>query len=200
MDFKKKIQEAYNYEDYRSMIDELVAQGKTTGPIQGEMMMQHTTMNVQRMNKWGKIAKFDASAIERVNNLKCVHTWLVLTEAWCGDAAQNIPFMAKLAEQSPLINLKLLLRDENLDLMDQYLTNGGRGIPKLIVLNDKNEVVGDWGPRPEAAQEILHKHKTSEDWDHDAFHKELHLWYAKDRGQTTTHELLDLVDHCMEKK
>ena len=136
MDFKKKIQEAYNYEDYRSMIDELVAQGKTTGPIQGEMMMQHTTMNVQRMNKWDKIAKFDASAIERVNNLKCVHTWLVLTEAWCGDAAQNIPFMAKLAEQSPLINLKLLLRDENLDLMDQYLTNGGRGIPKLIVLNE----------------------------------------------------------------
>ena len=58
MDFKKKIQEAYNYEDYRSMIDELVAQGKTTGPIQGEMMMQHTTMNVQRMNKWDKIAKF----------------------------------------------------------------------------------------------------------------------------------------------
>ena len=70
MDFKEKIEQAYDYKDYRSMIDELVAQGKTTGPIQGEMMMQHTTMNVQRMNKWDKIAKFDASAIERVNNLK----------------------------------------------------------------------------------------------------------------------------------
>ncbi len=200
MDFKKKISEAYIYADYRSMIDELVAQGKTTGPIQGPMMMEHTTLNVQRMNKWDKIAKFDDSAIERVNSLKCVHTWLVLTEAWCGDAAQNLPFMAKLAEQTPLINLKLLLRDEHLDLMDKYLTNGGRSIPKLIVLNDKNEVVGEWGPRPKPAQEILFKHKTSEDWDHDAFHKELHLWCAKDRGKTTVHELIDLVDHCIETK
>ena len=74
-----------------------------------------TALNVQRMNKWDKIARFSDEVVERVNNLRCPYTWLVLTEAWCGDAAQIIPFAAKLASESSLIDLKLIWRDENLE-------------------------------------------------------------------------------------
>src|SRR5690606_26509598 len=117
---------------YRELIDKLRSQNKTTGEDHSEDMLNYTDLNISRMNKWDKRFELSADVLALLKNTNRKEAWVVLTEAWCGDAAHAIPVMAKMAAASPNIDLHLVLRDENLDLMDQYLTNGGRSIPKLI--------------------------------------------------------------------
>ncbi|MGI9175231.1 MAG: thioredoxin family protein [Rhodothermales bacterium] len=80
--------------------------------------------------------------------------WMVLTEDWCGDSAYSLPIIARAAEASPLITLRILPRDANLDVMDQYLTGGARSIPKLVAFGEDGEEQFQWGPRPAEAQRL----------------------------------------------
>ena len=74
---------------------------------------------------------------EKISSIKSKLIWLVLSEGWCGDAAQLLPVINKKAELSENIKLKVLLRDENEELMNQFLTNGGKAIPKLIIIEEE---------------------------------------------------------------
>lgn len=183
------------YDEYRKLTGELLALNKTTGDNHSEKMIEYTQLNEKRMNKWDKIAKIIPSLENSVKSIKAPQKWLVLTEAWCGDAAQNLPFINKLAELNPNIQLHLLLRDENLDVMDAYLTNGGRSIPKLIILDDELNELAQWGPRPAPAQEKLLKMKEG-GMTYEEYAIELHTWYGKDRGaafQTEMEALLSSI-------
>jgi hypothetical protein len=121
--------------------------------------------------------------------------WLVLTEAWCPDSAHAVPVLAKIEERSPRVALKLLLRDENADLMDHFLTNGSRSIPKLICLDAQTgEELGTWGPRPAQLQEMVMDHKRDpKGVSHDDFMTEIQRWYAKDKTLGLQHELTGLL-------
>jgi hypothetical protein len=183
------------YVSYRKMIDQLLAENKTTGSIHTEAYLEYTRMNVRRMNRWDKTAKI-SSVIEKA--IKSIHiplTWLVITEAWCGDAAQNIPFLAKLADINPKIKLKLILRDEHPELMDKYLTDGARSIPKLIILTeDLSDVIGTWGPRPEILQDRLRAYKLDDlGVSPEEFSEGTHLWYSKDKNESLERELTELL-------
>jgi hypothetical protein len=131
-----------------------------------------------------------------VKRMKHTYTWIILTEAWCGDSAQNLPVIAAIAALDPeKIKLHILLRDENPELMDQYLTNGSRAIPKLIAIDEVlAREVFVWGPRPAPAQRMLHawkKDPNGKSWED--FEKELHGWYAKDKFETIQAEFLKLL-------
>jgi hypothetical protein len=77
--------------------------------------------------------------------------WVVLTEDWCGDSAFSLPVLADLAATTDAVTLRILRRDEHLGIMDRYLTNGGRSIPKLIAFAERTgEELFTWGPRSEA--------------------------------------------------
>jgi hypothetical protein len=132
-----------------------------------------------------------------VQNLKGSYTWLVLTEAWCGDAAHSLPVMAKMAKLNPNVDLRLLLRDEHLELMDEHLTNGGRSIPKLVIIdNETNETVAEWGPRPAPVQQIMLDYKSDTGPDklpYDEFNKKVQLWYSRDKNATTQAEFTTLL-------
>jgi len=181
---------ALNYQEYRDLIDHLLLLGKTTGDNQSEAMANYAKMNVSRMKKWDKIFRASEEAKRKVQAIKNAQTWLVITEGWCGDAAQNIPIIMKLAAENPLIQVHFLLRDENLHLMDQYLTNGGRSIPKLIALDTNTlEELFNWGPRPAAAQDLFLELK-SQGLD---YAEPIHAWYAKDKGQHAQKEIIDLL-------
>ncbi len=197
IDYKSVADAAMTYQDYREACGLLAERHETSGLDQTEEQKSFTRLNQSRMNKWDKIAKVDDETIQRVKGLRCKYTWLVLAEAWCGDVAQNLPFAAKLADSTDLIDLKVIWRDENPNIMDRFLENGSRSIPRIIALDDQWKVRGDWGSRPGPAKAILARHKTGSEWDKHAFHKELHLWYAKDKGHTVMNELLDLVDKCI---
>jgi hypothetical protein len=114
------------YQTYREMIDELLAENKTTGSIHTEAYLDYSRMNVKRMNRLDKTAKVSSELEKVIKSIAVPQIWLVITEAWCGDAAQNIPFLVKLAALNPKIELRLILRDENPELMDEYLTEGAR--------------------------------------------------------------------------
>jgi len=85
------------------------------------------------------------TAAERI---EAPQLWMVLTEPWCGDSAYNLPVIAEAAALSDHVTLRILHRDDNLDIMDQYLTGGGRSIPKLVAFDDDGTELFTWGPRP----------------------------------------------------
>jgi len=187
------IKNGMGYEAYRALIDQLLSENKTTGENHSESMLNYAKLNIQRMNKWDKIFKPNDQLVDLVKSIdKPVH-WVVLTEGWCGDAAQNLPVIAKMASMNPKITLTLLLRDENLEVMDAYLTNGGRSIPKLIMLDENLNELGQWGPRPQPVQDIMTKMKAEGNFSYEGFNLLGHTWYAKDRTKTLQQELLGLL-------
>ncbi len=191
---KEQFENGYNYADYRKMINDLFELGKTTGEDHSESMLDYTKMNVHRMNRLDKTIELSDSIIEKLENVQCPVNWLLLTEAWCGDAAQNVPILAKMADASPNVNLRLVLRDENLDIMDQYLTNGGRAIPKLVILDGDYNEIATWGPRPSTVQEMVMENKRTGGMPYSEFGKVVQKWYAKDKGQTLQREMMAVID------
>lgn len=180
-----------SYPEYRLLIDRLLKEGKTTGPDQSEKMISYARLNQQRMQRIEK--QFDLSVDLRdvVAEIKVEQTWVALTEGWCGDAAQNLPVIARMAEVNPRIAFRLLLRDEHPAVMDLYLFNGTRSIPRVILFQSGREL-GLWGPRPGPAQEIVNEGKRSQR-PHDDWSKELHAWYGRDKTQTLQREWVDLI-------
>jgi hypothetical protein len=188
------IENSQTYQSYREMIDKLLAENKTTGPIHTEAYLDYTRMNVKRMNRWDKTARVSPEIEKAINSIDIPQIWLVITEAWCGDAAQSIPFLVKLAELNPHIELRLVLRDEHPELMDEYLTEGARSIPKLIILSeDLAQEFGTWGPKPEFLQDRLKAYKLyALGVSPKEFSEGTHLWYAKDKNQSLERELMEL--------
>lgn len=192
--FQAYLDKAITYPQYRDLIDKLLAKGKTTGENHAPDYIKYTQLNVTRMERLDKTVALNDDLLLTLKELKRKQTWLVITEAWCGDAAQNLPILNLMALQNPNIEFKLVLRDENLELMDQYLTNGGRSIPKLIILDtETHKELAIWGPRPAGAQALLAEHKANPTESHADFAKKVQLWYAQDKNLSTQHELLALL-------
>jgi Thioredoxin len=119
---------------------------------------------------------------------------LVLSEDWCGDAVNIVPIVAKLTESVSNMDLRILARDENLDIMDTHLTGKSRSIPIVILLNKKYEECGWWGPRPTALQKwVVEKGMMLPK---DERYKEVRTFYARDRGLTTMEEIVSMLEHC----
>jgi hypothetical protein len=190
------LDKAYSYSQYREMIDNLMAEDKTTGENHSEAMLHYTKMNTYRMKRLDKTTELLPELEERLKQVERPMIWLVLTEAWCGDAAQIIPVLQKMADQTEHIELKLILRDQNLEIMDEFLTNGrSRSIPKLVVLDAESlDVLGDWGPRPTEVQEMYDDWRENDGEDYREISEALQKWYANDKTKTTQAELLPYLD------
>lgn len=206
------IADAFRYADYRHLVTTLLAKGEQTGPgvpANDPEMLEYTRLNEQRMNRIEKTFRLDPEAGLLLQQISTPITWLVLTEGWCGDAAQIIPTLEQLARQNDQIQLRFLLRDQHLDIMDAFLTNGGRSIPKLIFVEpETGKVLGHWGPRPAAAQAMMTEWsariKATDDTDlRKALYEEaktaVHTWYAHDKTVSTQREVLALSLQLMTK-
>ncbi|MDB4060463.1 thioredoxin family protein [Vicingaceae bacterium] len=191
---KAVLDSAMSYDTYMSLLIDLMAEEKTTGNDQSESMVGYRKMNVQRMKRLNKNIQLQPELLQVLKGFNRKVTFLVITEGWCGDAAQNVPVFNKLLEYTNKIDLKLILRDENLKVMDAFLTSGGRSIPKLIALDSATlELLGSWGPRPEAAQFMVTEFKKIDNGDYSEFVKEVQLWYARDKTFSMQNELVDLL-------
>ncbi|MBD80700.1 MAG: thioredoxin family protein [Crocinitomicaceae bacterium] len=190
---QEKTKKGISFGEYKVLVESLLKENKTTGNNHSETYLQHTKMGLQRLKKWEKIARLSEQTKTQLDNLKGNYTWLVLVEAWCGDVGQNLSTLYQIAQQAN-IDLKIVQRDENLDLMDQFLTNGGRSIPKLIIINsDTSEVLGEWGPRPAHAQQRFLEARDNSEIDNLEIQKEIHLWYAKNKQQDLQNEIVQLM-------
>ncbi len=190
----KGVPGSLTYGEYVQLIDTLLAAGKTTGTNHSEFYLNYTQLNVRRMNRVAKNFKL-RDDVRQLLAQTVPQTWLVLTEAWCGDAAQSLPLMNALAGANPDIKLRLILRDEHPEIMNLFLTDGGKGIPVLIAIDEEGQVLFHWGPRPEPAQQMVRDYKAAPEpkEDYMKFAEKVQLWYLEDGGQTFQNEVSVLI-------
>ncbi len=191
---EKSLSRSISYTEYRKLVEDLSIQNSTTGNEKTEALADYTKLNDRRMKRWDKTLKISEDIKEQVSQFNKQITWLVLTESWCGDAAHVIPVINKVADLNRGIDLRLVFRDENEDLMNSYLTNGGRAIPKLIAIdNETGNVLNTYGPRPSEATRLVNEYKEKYHILTPEFKQDLQIWYNKDKGQTTISDLMKLL-------
>lgn len=182
------------YPKYQTLVDELVAQEKTTGEDQSEKMVNYTKLNASRMHRWLKTAKVsdDIVTLLTSKNIRL----LAITEAWCGDTAQNLPYFHLLASKAN-IPYQLCLRDEQPELMEHFLTNGGKAIPIVIFMNDNFEVLATWGPRPTPVQQMVMNYKQLPEPKptYDEFSIDVQKWYNADKMKTLEQEVVGILEN-----
>lgn len=191
---KNSLSKSYTYSEYRRQITLLLQEGKSSGNEQSEALTHYSELNEVRMNRLDKTMKVSDENGQRLQNLKRNYIWLVISEGWCGDAAQILPVIHKMADFLENIDLKIVFRDENEDLMNLFLTNGTKSIPKLIIL-DKNtlEVLGDFGPRPKGAIQLISDYKAAHGIVDETAKTELQMWYLHDKGISAQAELTNMM-------
>ncbi len=189
----EKLGTTYTYESYKLLISRLISEGKTSGPIQRDDLIHFTELNAKRMKRIEKTTVLTEELKKQIFSIQEPMTWVLLSEAWCGDAAQIVPVIGKIAQESDKIDLKIILRDEHLDMMDRYLTNGGRSIPKLICLDQKNQEIFVWGPRPAFIQEVVEEIKAEGITDHAVLVERLQYAYNQDRTQSIQQEMQEIL-------
>lgn len=123
---QEALQNSYSYQEYRDLVKKLLSENKSTGEDNSEEVYNFTVLNDKRMNRLDKTLKLQEQTISTLSKIDKKQTWLLIVEGWCGDAAQNAPVINKMATVNPAINLRVVLRDKNIPLMDNFLTSGSR--------------------------------------------------------------------------
>ncbi|MCK7518930.1 MAG: thioredoxin family protein [Ignavibacteriales bacterium] len=149
-------------------------------------------LNLHRMTRIEKHYSVSEELKNLILQVDKPQTWMIISETWCGDSAQNIPFIAKIAAVNPRIELKIVMRDSNPDVMDLYLTNGTRSIPILVAFDESGEELFRWGPRPDEAIKLFEDLKTA-GIEKAVRLEKLHLWYGRNQGAALESEIKKLV-------
>jgi len=190
---KEIFENAMDFETYDAHVKELFAQGKTTGDDQSQSFIEFTKLGIQRIKRGLKTTVIEEDVKKSLAKTKAKN-WLIITEAWCGDGANSLPVIVKLAEAREDIKLKILLRDANPEVMNSYLTNGAKSIPVVIFMDDDFNELAIWGPRPQPAQEMVLENKKHPVMSPQDFKIQLQKWYISDKSQTTQHEFQDILE------
>lgn len=191
---QKSLDKSISYQDYRLLVKQLANENSNTGKEKTEALANYTKLNDKRMKRWDKTIKISDTAKKKILDYNQKTTWLIITESWCGDAAHVIPALNKIAELNTNIDVKIVLRDENLELMDMFLTNGGRAIAKVVMIdNSTGEVLNTYGPRPSEATSYVNRFKAKHGKLTPEFKEDLQHWYNKDKGQNIIEDITKLL-------
>lgn len=190
---KNSVNKAMDYTQYNLLFKQLAEEGRTTGE-QTQEKIDYTKLNFSRSKRLNKTAVIDEAQEEFLKGFNERQTWLVISEPWCGDAAQTLPFINKIAQLSENIDLKIILRDDNLELMNAYLTNGSQSIPIVIMVDEDMNVLQSWGPRSKAATKLVSDYKTEHGKIDDAFKEMLQVWYNNDKGISIVNDILETIE------
>ena len=180
-----------DYIDYLKLFEKITNSNQPEPPYTDPKYLTYAKLNYSRMNRWQKTLQLNEDLVNELKKINSAQQWIILAEPWCGDAAPTVPFLVKLAEQNPLIQYDLQLRDEEPFLINSYLTSGTKSIPKLIVRDAAGNDLFTWGPRPRAAQQLVNDLKAS-NVDYETLSTQLQNWYNKDKGVELQKELLQL--------
>ena len=179
---------------HSTLPDPVALRDRFRGATTFEALLGSVQKNVELWTAMWRHARVDEEYVRRVSALPGRWHLLALSEDWCGDAVNTVPVVARLAERCPNVELRVLARDENPDIMDAHLTGTSRSIPVIIVLDDAYEERGWWGPRPTVLQhwvsgqgQLLEK---------SARYREARTWYARDRGRTTLEEVVSIMERA----
>jgi len=181
-----------NFEEYVAYFEAVLAEPKKYPLYTDPEYLSYTKLNWSRMNRWLKRFEVNAEIKAQIAVVTEPQQWILITEPWCGDAAHSVPQILKIAALNPNIRLEIQLRDSEPYLINDYLTNGGKSIPKLIVRNKAGEDLFTWGPRPQHAQALYQK-MQEEQRTFEEIKEALQRWYNEDKGAELQHEFLTFL-------
>jgi hypothetical protein len=190
----KALFNSHTYSEYRKIVSDLLSEGKSTGNEQSEDLLHYSTLNETRLKRLDKTITVPEEISAKLKELEKEYIWLVIAEGWCGDAAQILPVLYKMTLESDKVNLKIVFRDLNDDLMSQFLTNGARAIPKLLIIDKATgKVCNHWGPRPKEASDLIKNYKEQFGIVDEEAKSQLQMWYLHDKGLSVQNEVVEMM-------
>lgn len=186
------------FQEYVQLFDDILASNTPQPPYNKPDYLHYTRLNLSRMNRWLKTMQLDEDVVNMLKNMNERQHWMIIVEPWCGDVSHSLPFLVRLAEQSPMITYDLQLRDSEPFLINTYLTNGTKSIPKLIVRDAEGHDLFTWGARPKAAQQLMERLKAT-GADFDTVKEQLQKWYNQDKGRSLQQELKEKLQEAKSK-
>ena len=190
----KALFNSHPYLEYKKLVSDLLLENKSTGREQSEDLTHYSSLNETRMNRLDKTIKITDENKQKLKDLKGEYIWLVISEGWCGDAAQLLPIVDKMATESGKIEVRIVLRDENEDFMKLFLTNNSKSIPIVVIINkETGSVIGKWGPRPKGALTLIENYKKEFGVIDETVKTDLQIWYLHDKGLSTQDEIIALM-------
>ena len=182
-----------DFKTYQLTFMEIMADTQPSFPYDNPDYLNYTRLNWARLQRWLKAGILDEELVNAIIRINEAQFWTVITEPWCGDAAHTLPFVHRLSELNALINVDYQLRDTPPFLINSYLTNGSKSIPKLVIKNNAGQLIGVWGPRPANCQR-LYDQMLSDHVDIEQKKLALQQWYNADKGLSFQNELLALIN------
>lgn len=189
---KTQITNSINWSTYLKTFDEILNSNNPVKPYDNPTYFNYLKLNQSRQKRWLKTGKIMETLKDTLSAIETPQTWYIITEPWCGDAAHSIPFIKLATDLNPLINLKIVWRDTPPFIIEDYLTNGGKSVPKLVIRDKNEQDLGAWGPRPSECQKIYLDLKEK-NADFEEVKITLQNWYNADKGQSLQSELNDLI-------
>jgi hypothetical protein len=192
---KNSLETSLSYQEYRNLVTQYASEGKTSGNNQTPDYVNYTKLNESRMHRLDKTIQVVDDVKIYLENLNKKYIWLVISETWCGDAAQILPVINAMTQVSNTIDFRIVLRDTHEDLMNLYLTNGTKSIPKLIIIDkETDEGIADFGPRPSGAKQLILEYKAMHGVVDETAKIALQKWYLEDKGVSTQKEIIALMN------
>jgi hypothetical protein len=180
------------YSEYTQLFEQILKNENPPVPYDNPDYFNYTKLNESRMKRWVKTMEIDEELKSVLGTVQVKQHWIIIVEPWCGDASHIVPFLVRFAELSDKITYELQLRDTEPFLIDDYLTNGGKAIPKLISRDENGNDLFVWGPRPYGALDLMNRLKE-ENADFEKIKVELQNWYNEDKGRQIQSELKKLL-------
>nr|WP_231876005.1 thioredoxin family protein [Mucilaginibacter sp. L294] len=183
---------AMHFIAYQQIFQQILNNVHPPAPYQDADYLNYAKLNWSRQQRWLKVGILNEELATIIESIKEEQRWTIITEPWCGDAAHIIPFLHRLSELNPLIKVDYQLRDSEPFLIEQYLTNGTRSIPKLIIADDNHNDLAVWGPRPAECQ-VLYNQLLKDHVEMDQKKIALQQWYNADKGVSLQKELIAML-------
>ncbi len=195
---KHKLTEIYNYNDFLEYSKQSIGKLEDAELDETEKrLFEYKKINLVRSLRIAKTYKPNDELLELFKKIPGKQTWLIFTEDWCGDSAQNLPYLIKYTEQSPNIEVKIILRDDNIQALKDYFGNDSPlSIPRIVAFDENGRELFRWGPRPAKAKELVSKLK-SQGFTKEEFNKKLHLWYARNKGKELEKEFIQILKNII---
>ncbi len=178
-----------NYKQYHNLFDEILNQSFPFSPYDKMQYLEYVKLNQARMKRWDKTLQLSEELLAQLKRIHKKQHWIIIAEPWCIEAAHLVPFLIKMAQESDFISYDLQLRDSEPFLISSYLTNGAKGIPKMVVRDENNNDLFIWGPRPAEAQ-VFRDNLSAANTDSETIKNALQQWYDTDRGKSLNTEIL----------
>lgn len=184
------LQNSISYQEYRTLVKQLT-EYSNTGDTKNDTLANYTLLNHSRMKRWDKTIAIPKDIEKKIKSFKEEIIWLVIVESWCADAAHMLPVLNKLAEVNECIELRVVLRDENPELMNAFLTEGTKSIPIVLMIEKtSHRVIHTYGPRPSEAAAYVNRFKSKYGKLTSEFKEDLQHWYNTNKGLNVMEDIV----------